>query len=285
MVPEVGGSSPLRHPKRVSHPARSLTLMAEHSSAFPVIPPELRARAACWGELQRWERRELARELRALGLSYREISAIIPASKGSISNWCRDVSVSPEQAARLRALGPSPTQRAAMAARKRHRAAEVRSTRRAEATIEAIPLLTDASFVAGLVAYWSEGAKNGSGARFANSDPCLARLFIAWVERFLQTPRSRMRAYLNIHADQDEQACIGYWAHELGFSLEQFGKTFIKPDGTGHRKAILYHGTISIRLPGGGATLDRILGWIDALRTTCDPSTGEQIYSDPLPGR
>lgn len=61
----------------------------------PVIPvivtPEQLDAIARWAELKRWAKKELGQDLRRLGLSYGEISAVIPVSKGTLSGWCRDL--------------------------------------------------------------------------------------------------------------------------------------------------------------------------------------------------
>jgi len=48
--------------------------------------------------------------------------------------------------------------------------------------------------------------------------------------------------------------------------IHQFRKTYVKEEGTGHRKNRLYNGTISVLLLGKGDELQRVLGWIDGLR-------------------
>ncbi|PIR16739.1 MAG: hypothetical protein COV46_07175 [Deltaproteobacteria bacterium CG11_big_fil_rev_8_21_14_0_20_49_13] len=40
---------------------------------------------------------ELARQLRTHGLSYSEIKSKVPAAKGTISNWCKDIQLSENQ--------------------------------------------------------------------------------------------------------------------------------------------------------------------------------------------
>lgn len=50
-----------------------------------------------------------------------------------------------------------------------------------------------------------------------------------------------------------------------GIPLDGFRKTFVKREGTGHRKNVLYNGTASIRVQRSGAMLDRVMGWIDAV--------------------
>jgi hypothetical protein len=72
--------------------------------SFMKVPLELLGQARSWPTLKRWERRALGQALRELGLSYREIGHIIPVPKGTLSAWCRDIRLSPEQQARLKAL-------------------------------------------------------------------------------------------------------------------------------------------------------------------------------------
>ncbi|NNC40124.1 MAG: hypothetical protein HKN95_05470 [Acidimicrobiia bacterium] len=54
--------------------------------------------ASRWSDLSPWERAELGRSLRSLGWSYGEIMEVIPAAKSTLSTWCRDIPISPEQA-------------------------------------------------------------------------------------------------------------------------------------------------------------------------------------------
>jgi hypothetical protein len=44
-----------------------------------------------WEGLSRWERSELGRDLRRLGLSYGEIMDLIPVKKSTLATWCREV--------------------------------------------------------------------------------------------------------------------------------------------------------------------------------------------------
>ncbi len=73
----------------------------------------------------------------------------------------------------------------------------------------------------------------------ANSDPRALRLFVSWVRRFHDAD-ARFTVALNMHAGNDEPAARLYWTEQLG--LDDYMKTFIKPDGTGHRKNHLSSG-------------------------------------------
>lgn len=63
----------------------------------PQIPQELLDRAAEWDDLHRWERSELGKALRRLGLTYGEIRELIPVPKGTLSYWCREIQLTPAQ--------------------------------------------------------------------------------------------------------------------------------------------------------------------------------------------
>jgi len=56
----------------------------------PQVSSSLVKRAAEWDELHRWERSELGKDLRRLGLTYGEIRELIPVPKGTLSYWCRE---------------------------------------------------------------------------------------------------------------------------------------------------------------------------------------------------
>ena len=58
---------------------------------------EFRSRIEGWDRLSRWERSELGKDLRRLGLSYGEIMDLIPVKKSTLATWCRDVRLTEEQ--------------------------------------------------------------------------------------------------------------------------------------------------------------------------------------------
>jgi hypothetical protein len=217
-----------------------------------------------WPALKQWERRELGEQLRLLGLSYREIGQVIPVSKGTLSKWCRDIELTEEQQARLELKRPALAVRRRLGAERRMRARSRRAASRSAAAAEAVKLLTDSFWVGGVVAYWAEGAKS-QHLRFANSDPAMIKLFIAWSREYLGLDADRFTVALHLHSGQDEAERKEYWSYVTELPLEQFRKSFIKPQGTGHRKNVLYNGTAMIGVSRSGELLDRVLGWMDAV--------------------
>jgi hypothetical protein len=265
VVPKAGGSSPLRHPKSNGEgvtPRRYHEVMVVIDD-LPRIPDELRARAAGWSELKRWERRELGQELRRVGLSYTEIRQLIPVPTGTLSQWCRDVLLDDELRARLALKRPRLDSVRALGARRRAEALDRIASIRGRARAEVPALRDDPEWTAGLVAYWAEGTKRAKELQFSNSDPAMILLFIRWLDTFLEIDRSRLNPQLHLHSGQDEEERKRFWSEMLGIHVGQFRKAFFKVEGTGHRKNILYNGTISIRVRRSGEAFQRVLGWIE----------------------
>ena len=52
-----------------------------------------------------------------------------------------------------------------------------------------------------------------------------------------------------------------FWSEVTGIDLSRFGKSYVKKEGTGHRKNILYQGTIQVVI-GNKNLLYKIHGWI-----------------------
>jgi hypothetical protein len=98
----------------------------------------------------------------------------------------------------------------------------------------------------------------------------LFRAFQRW--GFDERGWNRFVARLYLHSGQDEAERIGYWSNKLGIPPTRFGKTYVKPEGSGHRKNVLWAGTVAIRIRRSTADLQRVLGWIEGLRAIgCDP--------------
>lgn len=123
----------------------------------------------------------------------------------------------------------------------------------------------DPFWVAGAMAYWAEGDKRSKEVKFSNSDPDMIRLFLAWACRYLELTPDCFTIMLHLHAGQDEAERHAFWSEQTGLAREQFRRSFIKPEGTGHRKNRLYNGTAQIRVRRSSALLPRVLGWVEGL--------------------
>lgn len=83
-------------------------------------------------------------------------------------------------------------------------------------------------------------------------------------------PESRFRAQLHLHSGQNESTLKEFWFGITGIPRAQFVKSFIKPEGSGHRKNTLYHGTLIVRIHDVDC-LQKLLGWIEGVADIYGP--------------
>lgn len=174
--------------------------------------------------------REKAREFRLKGWTYDRIQVELGCSKSSISLWVRD----PPKPERR-----DPTEQGKLAARRRweHEPAVRDEERRRtkEAAKQAIGELSDRElFLAGVVLYWAEGAKDKEHSRqrrenlqFINSDPNVIRFYLHRLES-LEVGRERLRFRLYIHESADVRKAEAYWADLVGVDAGSFQGTTLK---------------------------------------------------------
>jgi len=135
---------------------------------------------------------------------------------------------------------------------------------RGEAVRFAREHLDDPFFVAGVALYWAEGSKTRNDLSLPNSDARVLRTFIAWVRKY-HDPSTEFVLKINLHANNDEAASRIFWATSTGLDRPTFHKTFIKPDGTGHRKNHLPHGVCQVRVRKADDAWQRTMTWIDVV--------------------
>lgn len=226
------------------------------------VGSEFQARISTWDGLSRWEKSELGKDLRRLGLSYGEIMDLIPVKKSTLATWCREVRLTDEQyeAIKKRNYGsrmgiPVDTNR-----KRRAQIVEIR----AAARFDVPELMLDPLWVAGTVLYWAEGAKTRNRLSMNNTDPRALRLFIEWIRTFIAGD-AEFTMQLHLHEGNDEASAMGFWKAETGLFEANFHKTFIKPKGTGHRTNRLAHGVCTVRMRRPSDAWNMVMEWIDTL--------------------
>jgi hypothetical protein len=160
------------------------------------VGAELRVRIDSWDALSRWERSELGKDLRRVGLSYGEVMDLIPVKKSTLATWCRDVKLSDEQYLAIRERTGS--RQGIPVDTQWKRRLEIERIRE-EARVQVRELINEPMWVAGTILYWAEGAKTRNHLRLNNADPRALRLFIRWVREFLN-PGARFSMQLHLHA-------------------------------------------------------------------------------------
>lgn len=212
-------------------------------------------------------KKRIVRRLRKQGLSYNEILQKVSAAKSSISLWCRGIELTPGQKNRLikkveknrRRFGRLGPGSKSIALKRRKEIYKIKKTAKKEIR----PLTPYESKIVGAMLYWAEGSKGG-GVEITNSDPKLIKFIIRWLKEICGVTSKRLSARLNIHANQNDKKIKKYWSKITNIPLSQFGKSYIKPEGTGHRKNILYNGVIRVKF-GNEDLRHRIMAWIKAL--------------------
>ena len=86
-----------------------------------------------------------------------------------------------------------------------------------------------ASYAAGCMLYWAEGAKQRNSLKVTNSDPELLAFFADFLRRELDVPSERMRLSCNLFADHlDRQQQIeDYWLDRLGLDRSCLRKSVV----------------------------------------------------------
>ena len=237
----------------------------EHELRSPSLPPDLAGLVRCWDSLDRPERVRCARSLRGRGWSITEMADTLPISQATASTWCNGAILSSEQAAEIARRG-----RAKRSPRIDTQWRRRREVERLEAAArrDALRLRSDPLWVAGTVLYWGEGSKRTRWLEVANSEPEALRLFIRWTLRF-HSSAAEFRGAINLHRKNSEPGARALWSRELHLdSSTGFTKTYLKPDGTGHRKNHLPHGGCRVRMLRSTNAWLVTMVWLDVARET-----------------
>lgn len=234
----------------------------------------------------RWQYRHLrtqAEKLRKRGLSYKEIRKETSVSKSTISKWCRDIILTKIQIERLGSLYDTQLRGAKANQRKSE---QRRQETRKQALAEISTPTPESLKIAGAMLYWAEGNKQ-HGTAVTNSDPAFIVFYVRWLQKILDIQPNCLKAHIHLHQGQLERKEKLFWSNLTGIPMNNFGKSFYKPVGTGHRKNILYHGTIRISVRGAGVELlrHRILGWAEAIARHLVPEDVITIHYRGRTGR
>jgi hypothetical protein len=142
--------------------------------------------------------RKLARHLRQEGRSMKEISRIVGCSLSSVSNWTRDVALTPGQCAALRSRNPSINGQLVAAANRSRALGQRQAFQDAGHSAAQRGSLIHA---AGCMLYWAEGSKSRNSVLFVNSDPAMARYFVDFLRACFAVPPEKFRVDCNLFAD------------------------------------------------------------------------------------
>jgi hypothetical protein len=163
------------------------------------------------------EVRAQARQLRADGQTLAAIAGDLGVAKSTVSRWVADVEFIPGPRSTARQRPPNRLQRA--------KQAEILAAQ--EWARELVGQLSERDLlIAGAALYAGEGAKTDGLVVFANSDPAMVVLFIAWLRRFFEVDEARLRMRLYLHQGLDVDGAIAFWSQVSGIPVGQFVKPY-----------------------------------------------------------
>jgi len=196
------------------------------------------------------EEREEARRLRRQGMSIIVIAKLLKVAKSSVSDWCRDISLTEDQEEALRYSNERYEAQAkgAKANVEIHR--EKRRLYQEEGRQKARE--GDALHLAGCMLYWAEGAKDRSRVVLVNSDADMLKTFMQFLRESLNVPENKLKfaitCYLNNGLSQLE--IEQYWQNLLQLPQEQMFKTAINntPKSSQQKGRKLLYGMCAINV-------------------------------------
>lgn len=217
--------------------------------------------------------RKKARELRTQGLSLREIAERIECAKSSISEWVRDISLTPEQIERLELKQDRARAKAANHPNSPKQKWDRIRNNIIDTGIKEIPpkySLATLKLI-GAVLYWAEGYKASVNmVNFSNSDPNMIVLMMHFFRKVCKVPENKFRGVVHIHPHLDKNKALKFWSEISGIPLSQFHKTqFGISKASKHKRDTLPLGTFRIVICDT-RLISKIKGWIKGIERWID---------------
>jgi hypothetical protein len=123
--------------------------------------------------------------------------------------------------------------------------------------------------IGGTALYAGEGSKTDGGVLFANSDPAMVRMFLAWLRRFFEVDEARLRVRLYLHEGLDLDGAQQFWSALTGIPVLQFIKPYRAVADSSIRSSKHPMGCVSV-VYSSSPVHRRIMGLVGALLTsTC----------------
>lgn len=188
--------------------------------------------------------REKAEKLRRQGWSYNQISKEVNVSKGTLSIWLSDISLTEEQQTELKA-------RCRMASIESGRLNRDRWNKlKKELKDSYVPPVNDAFFMLGLGLYWGEGDKNKSGSvGMANADYDVLCIFKKWAQTYLDI--TSFSICIQHYQKNEDDNVKKWWSEKLCVPIDCFYKsTFSISKSSTRKRRSLKYGTAQMRAKG-----------------------------------
>lgn len=205
---------------------------------------------------------EQAVQLRKRGFTLNEIAKIVDVSKSTVSLWLSRETWS-------KSITESNQKRASKDNRKRilllnkargNQYRKLYTEAERSAVTEFKHYKHNPLFIAGLMLYVSEGDSSDNHLiRITSSRFDIHRIFIKFVLEYLGVPKEKIRFWLLLYHDLDEERCMKVWSRKLGLSIVQFHKNQVIQSRS--KKETLHYG-VGNTIIGGTVLKKKLLKWI-----------------------
>ncbi len=206
-----------------------------------------------------FDKKEEALRLRRRGLSIRKIEHRLGIPRSTLSGWFKNIVLSKKQRNKLFREWKQALIKARKKAvlwhngQKRQRVEEARR----QAAYVLGNLNVDDRFqleLALAILYLGEGGKVAEDTSLGSSDPLILKFFITCLKKLYSFDIRKIRCFLHLRADQNQEKMKRYWSRELGVSRKNFKKVSIDKRTIGsktypHYKGVcvLYCGHVGIK--------------------------------------
>lgn len=208
--------------------------------------------------------REKAIAMRRMGHSYKEILAVVPVAKSSLSLWLKDLPLTSDEKKVLKKRTDSNISHGRIKAASAHR--KNRIQREKEQFVVSKQLFdvysTDPLFHTGVALYWAEGAKRSSMFMFINSDIAMVEIMLLWIENFTDYTREDLGYRLFVHQAYAHKNYEKWWMETLHVSRENLKKIVYKPSKFVTQKRAGYKGCMRVEVPKSSVLLFYMKCWM-----------------------
>lgn len=126
---------------------------------------------------------------------------------------------------------------------------------------EFVSLWDNPLFVAGINIYWGEGdSKEKNPLRIANTDSRMIKVYCKFLTDIMKVPKEKIRLWILLCPDLNDEACKGYWQKISGMGEENFVKS--QHINGRHKVNRLEYGVCNVVVNSRYEKL-KMLAWID----------------------
>lgn len=211
-------------------------------------------------------------KLRGVGKSIKKIAKQLDVSVGSVSSWCRDIELSPDQKKILDINARNPYYAGrGIYLKKLKRRTDSKINRLQKIGVKKIGKLNKRElFLTGAVLYWAEGFKKDSQVGLGSLDLEMIKFYIKWLRVCFDYQNSDLifRVTVNISHKHRIGEIEKYWSKKLDVPLDQFQKPFYQNVKWKriYENPNEYYGVLRVKVRKSKDFLREIHGFIEGLK-------------------